>query len=137
MVNYKEEERDLFTVGDKYILAHCISKDAKMGAGIAVRFKEDYKLQALQRVTLEVGEAYLYHNVFSLVTKVNYWDKPTYETLEQSLHSMKEQALAHNFTHIAMPRIGSGLDRLTWSKNREIIKEVFKDTGINILVCYI
>lgn len=28
--------RDLFTMPEEYFLAHCISSDAKMGAGIAV-----------------------------------------------------------------------------------------------------
>ena len=36
---------------------------------------------------------------------------------------------------IAMPQVGAGLDRLSWAKNREIIKDVFMDTDIEILVC--
>jgi hypothetical protein len=34
-----------------------------------------------------------------------------------------------------MPIIGCGLDRLQWDKVSEIIKDVFKDTDIEILVC--
>ena len=36
---------------------------------------------------------------------------------------------------IAMPVIGCGLDRLEWCKVSEIIKEVFEDTDVEILVC--
>ena len=38
---------------------------------------------------------------------------------------------------IAMPVIGCGLDRLDWSKVSDIIKDVFSDTDIEILVCKI
>lgn len=37
--------------------------------------------------------------------------------------------------YLAIPRIASGLDRLQWAKVREIIKEVFDDMDIEILVC--
>lgn len=32
---YKEEKRDLFSVDDSYYIAHCISADFALGAGIA------------------------------------------------------------------------------------------------------
>ncbi|TCM96268.1 hypothetical protein EV294_105133 [Paenibacillus sp. BK033] len=34
-MDFKEIKRDLFTMTEDYYLAHCISSDAKMGAGIA------------------------------------------------------------------------------------------------------
>ncbi len=34
-----------------------------------------------------------------------------------------------------MPKIGCGLDGLNWDIVRSIIKEVFKDTDIEILIC--
>ena len=37
---YKEEQKDLFSVSSDYYLAHCISADFKMGAGIAKKFTE-------------------------------------------------------------------------------------------------
>lgn len=36
----KEEKRDLFTMPSDYALAHCISADFKLGAGIARKFDE-------------------------------------------------------------------------------------------------
>lgn len=42
---------------------------------------------------------------------------------------------ARNIHKIAMPTIGCGLDRLQWDKVSEIIKEVFKDSDLEILVC--
>ena len=41
MMILKEEKRNLFEVDDKYYLAHCISEDCAMGAGIAVDFNKN------------------------------------------------------------------------------------------------
>ena len=39
----EEVNGDLFSCDDKYALAHCISFDCKMGAGIASEFVKRYK----------------------------------------------------------------------------------------------
>ena len=36
---------------------------------------------------------------------------------------------------LAMPKIASGLDRLDWDKVSSIIREVFRDADIEIMVC--
>jgi len=57
-----EIKKDLFTMPQEYYLAHCISADAKMGAGIAVQFRKRFKLTSLQdraaNHELEVGKCY-------------------------------------------------------------------------------
>ena len=70
----------------------------------------------------------------NLITKERYWQKPTYDTLQAALNAAKSQ-LPPDCKKIAMPIIGCGLDRLQWNKVSEIIKDVFKDTDIDILVC--
>jgi O-acetyl-ADP-ribose deacetylase (regulator of RNase III) len=74
-----------------------------------------------------------------LITKEKYWNKPTYETLRQSLESMKQEMLFFDgmVTKLAIPKIGCGLDRLQWDKVKEIIKDVFNDMEVEILVCYL
>ena len=42
---YKEEYRDLFTLPANYILAHCVSRDLAMGAGIAKIFRDKYAIK--------------------------------------------------------------------------------------------
>ena len=74
-------------------------------------------------------------NVFNLVTKEKYWHKPTYNSLTDALKSMRSACRYCNIKKIAMPMIGCGLDRLRWDKVSEIIKDVFKDENIEILVC--
>ncbi|MBQ7673215.1 MAG: macro domain-containing protein [Alphaproteobacteria bacterium] len=151
---YKEEVRDLFSVPDDYWFAQCISADFGMGKGIAVEFNKRYDMKN------EVISFYLENSidgsrdltnawdfarnqgfclwvnrVFNLVTKRNYWSKPTYETLENSLRIMKQSVVQSPVKKIAMPQIGCGLDKLKWEKVSKIIQDVFKDTDIEILVC--
>ena len=48
---------------------------------------------------------------------------------------MKQLAVQHGIVKIAMPLLGCGLDRLNWDIVKYHIKQVFKDTDIEILVC--
>ena len=44
-MQYQEKQQDLFTVPDEYYLAHCISADFAMGAGIAVQFNRQFAMR--------------------------------------------------------------------------------------------
>lgn len=137
-MQYKEIHKDLFTLDNSYHLAHCISSDAKMGAGIAVQFKKRFphpKEVNADVSTLMIGSAVHMGRVFHLITKKNFYGKPTYASVKDSLIDMREQALEKYIPRIAMPKIGSGLDRLSWDKVSELIQEVFQDTDIEILIC--
>lgn len=138
------EKRDLFTVSQGYYLAHCISADFTLGAGIAKKFDEVYNMrfklfrdydQEVDDCKEFVGEALLIDNVFNLVTKVRYFHKPTYDTLRDSLKSMKAQCEDMAVTKVAMPKIGCGLDRLDWNQVYEMIEEIFEDSNVDILIC--
>lgn len=141
-MNYSIQKLDLFKVDfNEYIPAHCISADCKMGAGIAVPMKKRFKLQGMEKevdpMILFPGATIYYNNVYNLITKKKYWHKPTYDTMTSSLVSMYYHATENGINKIVMPKIGSGLDKLQWSKVENIIKDVFKDSNIEILVCYI
>lgn len=140
----KEEKRDLFAVPQGYYLAHCISGDYALGAGIATQFVEvynmRYKLHSQYPIPngekfANVGKALLVDNVFNLVTKARCFHKPTYDSLYETLVDMKDQCEEWDITKIAIPYIGCGLDRLEWDKVRDIIEDVFEDTDVEILVC--
>jgi len=137
----KEEKKDLFTVDNKYCLVHCISSDLAMGAGIAVKFQEKYNLRQKIRKNNKDGitypNVYLIGNIFNLVTKELYWHKPTYENFKITLQMMKHMCGWNGIKYLAMPKLGCGLDRLSWVKVKETIEEVFDDMDIEILVCYI
>lgn len=135
-----EEQRDLFTVPQGYYLAHCISADFALGAGIAKKFDEVYNMKFklfknYDGYEYECGDCLVVDNVFNLVTKPKCYHKPTYESLKEALKAMKEYVLYFDIDKIAMPHIASGLDQLQWDQVLEIIKEVFEDTDVDILIC--
>ena len=140
---FKEINGDLFESDEKYTLVHCISADCAMGAGIAKTFDDRMpKMKKLLKRTIRENNmqgyfAILYQgerNVINLITKERYWHKPTYSSLKASLLNAKKIAIRNNIKYLAMPVIGCGLDRLQWSKVSVIIKEVFADTDIEIVV---
>ncbi|WP_044642488.1 macro domain-containing protein [Risungbinella massiliensis] len=135
----REEQKNLFSMPEEYYLAHCISADAKMGAGIALEFRKKFQLDPLQVLAniklLEIGKCYPMGRTFNLVTKIRYWHKPTYSNLKEAILSMKNYCLERDLTYLAIPKLGCGLDRLKWQKVKGIIEEVFQDTQMEIVVC--
>lgn len=132
------EKGDLFDVPDYYYFAHCVSSDYAVGAGIAVQFNNKFNVrQMLKNIgSGKYPDCVMTDNVFNLVTKDKYWNKPTYDTLRESLEKMKE--MTHDtVNHLAIPMLACGLDRLKWYNVEEIITDVFKDEDINILVRYL
>lgn len=141
-MNITVETKDLFTVPQGYYLAHCISADFALGAGIAKVFDQVYNMR--YKLFREYGDykyiggdAIIVDNVFNLVTKPKCYHKPTYQSLRESLESMRDQMEMLAITKIAMPRIGSGLDKLNQDMVYDIICDVFKDTDVEILICEI
>ena len=142
----KEIKIDLFeyepTMQNFYYL-HCVSRDFALGLGIAKSFRNKFNLtkEVLTRGII-FNNLSLTSNVFNLITKSKYWQKPTYGSLRNALISVKKTIFALNGNNtkdiqLIMPKIGCGLDKLMWKNVKNIIKEVFDDTEIDIVICYL
>ena len=133
----KEIKKDLFTMSDDYYLAHCIAEDLRMGAGIAVEFQKRFKLrEKIREFPHKYPTCVLIGRVFNLITKKRSVDKPTYDTLHKALLIMKTQLIEYNVTKLAMPRIGCGLDRLSWSLVKRQIISIFDEVNnLEIIIC--
>lgn len=147
-MTYREEVRDLFSVPEDYYLAHCISADFGMGKGIVIEFNKRFDMKnRLQRKYLDYLNQYTHHRlggdcilesrVLNLITKERYFHKPTIITMRLALQKMKKICIENNITKIAMPTVGAGLDRLSWSAVSDQIRLIFDDTDIEIVVCKI
>lgn len=146
-MTFREEQGDLFAeeIIREYALCHCISSDFALGAGIAKAFAAMgvKKKLCADYPKLWQGRGYCLFVevdgvvVANLVTKERYFHKPTLETLRQSLENLREQTLERKLSKLAMPKIGCGLDKLQWEDVREVIKEVFCETEIDILVRFL
>ena len=147
---FKIEHRDLFSVPKEYSLVHCISADFALGAGIAKEFtKRGVKKELLRRYgiyadsSVWVGKALETHATdwnweYNLVTKEHYWGKPNYVTLEMCLKNLRDVYVNHNehlAPKLAMSWLGCGLDKLERWKVEVLIKDVFKNCDVEILIC--
>lgn len=155
MFNIKEITGDLFDYKDDYILAHCIASDFGMLGGIAKQFVDKmdmrkklerwainnqvttqetlYSFSGISRPQL-IGTAVLVDNVFNLVTKTSTSGQPSYMSLYYALLDMKKQVKRLGIKKLAMPRIGCGIDGLSWIAVYCMIIAVFHRTDLEILV---
>ena len=148
-MKYEEITGDLFREAQGRVLAHCISADFALGAGIAVKFKEMGVKEALQNAFPDYakkwaqGECIVTHIhsdvTCNLVTKRYCYEKPTYENLQSALDSMKEfleRELEYKKTlQVGMPLIGCGIDGLEWNRVSQMVKDTFSDLeGLDVLV---
>ena len=140
---YKEEKRDLFDLKDSYYLAHCISADFGMGAGIAVLFNQVFDMK---NKLIKSHERYKWNGhgrvepegtVLNLITKEKVWEKPTNQSVAEALEDMKNFCIINNIVKVAMPLIGCGIDGLLWDDIKNIIQEIFEKTDIEVCICYL
>ena len=113
-IRYQEIIGDLFHSTDS--LAHCVSADFKMSAGIARKIRRnfsasypinlDHTSNPLWPQWIPSQKRYIYH----LITKQKFHNKPTFGTLHASLERMRTHAEENGVRQISMPCIGSGLD---------------------------
>lgn len=153
-MKYSVIKMDLFKMPEDYVLGHCISSDFCLGGGIAVEFVKrfdarerlktwysKYNFKVIGPSTLLIhreGEPM----IANIVSKEVVWDKPTYDDFTTAVESFRDKVLQlrgtslDRFSHkIAIPKIGCGIDGLDWLKVEDIIKDIFKDTDLEIVVC--
>lgn len=144
----REKKGDVFASPDEYSLAHCVAKDLKMYRGIATQFRLRYgRIADLKKQQVKVGGVATINqatdcsgdktrkNVFYLVTKEKSEEKPTVGDMLKSLNVLRDTAIKNGVNKIAVPRIGSGRDRLSWPLVRKMVEWVFEGAGIDVLVC--
>ena len=145
-MTFKEIQMDLLQMPQGWTLAHCISGDFALGAGIAKTIDEVFNMRERLKMAWEhpyytsdelVGECLPVGNVFNLVTKSECRSKPTWDNFCAALADMVDYVRHRGIKKLAMPRIGCGLDRLNWEQVKAKILDVFKDDDIEIVVCYL
>ena len=144
-MTYREVQGDLFEFYGKAFLVHCISADFALGKGIAKQFDQNCQMKkrlrqeypdylARYRASGMKGDALWIDLVVNLVTKERYYQKPTYQSLQEALEKLADRCRADGVADLAMPLIACGLDGLEWDKVSAMIQDVFRDTVCNITV---
>ena len=145
-MTYHEEQMNLLSVPQGWWIAHCISGDFALGAGIAKQIDEAFGMRDMLRIQWgfiseknpDMGFwCAPCGNVLNLITKNKYWHKPTLASMREALEDMLKVVEERGVKKIAMPKIGCGLDRLNWDDVSPMIQDVFKNTDVEIMVCYL
>ena len=142
-----EVKGDIFE-NDRECYCQCISADFKMGTGIASQFKEKFKVK--EQLVKMYGDykkwfrrdgagAIVTHDplVMNLVTKMNYYDKPTYDSMDIALKQAADMCYGLDIFELSMPRIGCGIDGLKWEKVKPLIEKNFADLNMLVTVYYL
>lgn len=136
-----EKKGNLFDCASGYAFAHCVAEDLRMGAGIAVEFKSRFGgLSQLKRQNPTVGSVLSlvrdHRRVYYLVTKKNSSDKPTYHSLKLCLKALRNKMEQNKEKYLAIPMIGCGLDGLNENVVKNLIKEVFCGSTIQVSIYF-
>lgn len=150
-MEYIEEYGDVTKQPHQFVIAHCISVDCAMGAGVVVPIKKKHPgdkpacIEFVKSHPDALGKAFRYEDskgvCYNMFSKVHVFENyktlgNTYlKNLRYCLMDLKHQMQQHEEKFLALPQIGSGLDRCDWNDVKSIIKEVFNDTQILVKVC--
>lgn len=135
-INYKDG--DLFDVLNQISLVHCVAEDLHMDKGIAKEFKERLgNLTYLKSLGKQCGEVATLPlpsetYIFYLITKKRSSDKPDLNDIKNSLIELKKTCNILGLTHLALPRLASGLDKVPWHKVKSLLNETFAESGITL-----
>lgn len=157
---YIEQGINLFSLSTDYMLAHCVSADYALGAGIARQFRKRFNMARKLKTTGTCGSwdgsgrcviidmtddgqttvpSQGVLRVANLVTKRYCFNKPTLKTIRDALESLRKKLQTEpaykNVKRIGMPKIACGLDGQDWAEVSSIIQDVFDGMDIEIHVC--
>ena len=139
-----EHDGDIFRDCPLHIsLAHAVSEDLSMHAGLARKFKAKFgRVEFLRSQMKTVGTCAILplrnRYLFYLVTKPRFYQKPTYCSVRKAFQSLKHHLDELGLKQIAIPgHICCGLDRLNWEKIKQILGMVFDRSDIDVHVFHI
>lgn len=139
MGTYIEVQGNLFERGRKEKstwFVQCVSRDLVMGAGIALQFNRVFDMKNLARSrwsTLREDQkskvkCLRVERVFNLITKEKYYNKPTLESMTESLIALRRNIetvirAGKEVVEVRLPLIGCGLDKLRWEDVKPLLIE--------------
>lgn len=126
------------------LIVHCISGDFNLGGGFARQL--DLATNVREKLKREfpngakAGDVILIDGIFNLVTKDTVYQKPTYDSLLETLKKLRiyldsvenhtttdlSTSTSLRFVNVWMPRIGCGIDGLSWPVVKELINSALE-----------
>ena len=138
-----EHNGDLFNCPHHMSLGHAVSGDFSMHRGLAREFRARYEnVDFLKAQRMPVGTCAVLplenRYIFYLVTKSRFYNKPTYNSVRDAFQYLKHLLDELELTQIALPGyVCCGLDKLNWTRIKQILREVFAGSGIVVHIFHI
>ena len=134
-------EGSVFEAPEGVALAHCVSADLAMSAGIAVQFVKRWPDIRSGSSRSEPGSLHVHSStrgyIFNLITKERFDDKPSLEDFRKSIVALKSKMQALNIKTLAVPELGSGRDRLNLSKVIQVLQSILVEAGIGVIMYHL
>ena len=139
------QRRNLLSVSGN--IGHCVSSDLAMFRGLAKslcwyntilkEMASSFQNSASPGSIIAVYDNVNCRWIYNLVTKQQYFHKPTLEILKSCLEKMCDHAKSKNVKQLYLPKIATGLDRLNLEQVLNLIKQTFNESNIKITICCI
>ena len=134
-------EGSVFEAPEGVALAHCVSADLAMSAGIAVQFVKRWPNIRSGYSRSEPGSLHVHSStrghIFNLITKERFDDEPSLEDFRKSIVALKSKMQALNIKTLAVPELGSGRDRLNLSKVIQVLQCILVEAGIGVIMYHL
>ena len=120
----------------EHSIAHCISADFKLGAGIASQIKDKFpsSLPRKARRNQELHVQSLGQNkyVYHLITKPLHLDRAKYQSLREALLAMRDHLVSFRIGKLGLPHLACGLGNLEMTEVKQFIHESLGDFNLKL-----
>ncbi|KAL4101226.1 hypothetical protein QTP88_021246 [Uroleucon formosanum] len=135
--NVKEVNGELLESPNEYHIVTEIEKYYNFRTGINYEIRQKYGDHIILKFNKNIGEITKVYNdrfIIFLKTKGKLKQLTTYENLYTSLLNLKYFSEKHSLNKLIMNQLGRK-DGLEWTKVRAMIRYIFRNTKIEILIC--
>lgn len=66
------------------------------------------------------------------ITRENWWDHATPSSMRACLERLRTHCREHGVEKLAIPRLGTGADKIDWPFVKRIVEDIFKETDLSI-----
>jgi len=136
--NVKEVHGELLESPPEYHIVTEIEKYYNFRTGTNYEIKQKFGDKILLKSNKQIGEVVKVKHeeryIIFLITKSKTGQITTYENLYTALLNLKYFSEKHSLNKLIMEKLGRK-DGLEWDKVRAMIRHIFRNTGIEILVC--
>jgi len=136
--NIKEVNGSLIEAPEEYHIVSEIAKHYNFMSGVNYELKQKFNTNQMLTPSKSIGEVNYLKNkdryIIYLTTKNKNKQKTTYENIYLSLLNLKLLCEKQALNKLAMNKLGFN-DKLEWSRVRAMIRYVFRNTNIEIIIC--